>query len=143
MYESAFDRDWTSLTREAAMFRAYAIGVDAAFGNRHEDELDRLMRETSRPLVQLAYDEGKSRAEDAIGERRSGADTRGRFSPSEFDYDIWERLVEARREDPANFELVRVPRSQTDLPGALDRPSLLERQSRDVSAVELPRFLLQ
>lgn len=143
MYESAFDPDWTSLTREVAMFRAYAIGVDAAFGNRHEDELDRLMRETSRPLVQLAYDEGKSRAEDAIGEYRSEGGSRAGFTPSAFDDEIWDRLVEARREDPANFELVRVSRSRTDLPGALDRPSLLERQSRDVSAIEVPRFLLQ
>ncbi|MFB6082262.1 MAG: hypothetical protein ABEJ67_05515 [Halanaeroarchaeum sp.] len=142
MYRSAFDTEWSGLDREEAMFRAYALGVDAALGTDHPEEVERLMRETSRPLVQLAFDEGKSRAEEAVREsERSPTDEV--FRPSERDWEIWEELVVERKDDPSSFETVRVRPSRIDRPRALDRPSLLDRTDRDVTAVELPRFLLR
>lgn len=141
MYQKYFD-DWTSLSREDAMLRAYALGVDAALGNDHPEEVDRLQRETSRPLVELAFDEGKSAAE----EKRLGsgpAATEDGFEAGDRDWALWEDLVESRRDDPESLELVRVPSRQTDVPDALSRPGLLDANYRDVDAVELPRFLLE
>lgn len=142
MYETAFDVDWTALSREDAMFRAYALGVDAALGNDHPEEVERLARETSRPLVQLAYDEGKSVAEEEL---RSGDEVTGpeAYRGPDGAWRLWEDLVEARRDDPESLELVRVPTSRTDLPGALSRPDFLDPHGRDVDAIRLPRFLLK
>lgn len=141
MYDETFDRGWSELAREDAMFRAYALGVDAALGTDHPEEVERLARETSRPLVQLAYDEGKSTAEEHLqgsaGGSEAGFDGPGGASR------LWEELVESRREDAAAFELVRVQRRQTDLPSALSRPGMLDRGDRDVEAIRLPRFLLE
>lgn len=142
MYESSFDVGWTTLSREEAMFRAYALGVDAALDNDHPDEVDRLAKETSRALVEIAYDEGKSVAEDRL---RSGEDVSTSESDGRSDraWQLWEDLVETRRDDPAAFEMVRVPEHRTDLPGALSRPGLLETPDRNVDAILLPKFLFE
>jgi len=142
MYEAVFETDWESLTRENAMFRAYALGVDAALGNDHPEELTRLVRETSRTLVQLAYDEGKSMAAEEI--RNSDYDPAQEiFRPTENDWSIWDDLIEARRSDPESFELVDVPRSATDLPAALSRPAFLDRNDKPVESIRLPKFLFE
>ena len=141
MYDEYFDA-WDSLSREDAMLRAYALGVDAALGNDHPEEVDRLKGEASRPLVELAYDEGKSAAE----EKRRGSgpiEIEDDFEAGDRDWSLWEDLVESRRDDPESMELVRVPSRQTDVPDALSRPGLLDANYRDVEAVELPRFLLE
>lgn len=142
MYESAFDVEWTELSREDAMFRAYALGVDAALGNDHPQEIERLAAETSRPLVEIAYDEGKSVAEDRL---RSDEDSAAQESSenSDREWTLWDDLVETRREDPDAFEMVRVPERRSDLPGALSRPDLLEPADRDVDAIRLPKFLFE
>lgn len=141
MYDEYFD-DWESLSREDAMLRAYGLGVDAVLGNAHPGEVDRLKREASRPLVELAFDEGKSAAEEKI--QGSGpAGIVDDFEAGDRDWSLWEDLVESRRDDPESMELVRVPSRQTDVPDALSRPGLLDANYRDVEAVELPRFLLE
>ncbi|MFW5918885.1 MAG: hypothetical protein ACOCSF_01640 [Halanaeroarchaeum sp.] len=142
MYDESFDTDWTSLAREQAMFRAYAIGVDAALGVDHPEEVERLARETSRPLVQLAYDEGKSVAEERLQSGRGGADV-DQYRGPDGARRLWDELVETRREDESSFEMVRVERRQTDLPSALSRPEFLDRPDADVAAVRLPKFLLE
>ncbi|MGM0399528.1 MAG: hypothetical protein ACQEQY_11150 [Halobacteriota archaeon] len=142
MYETAFDVEWASLSREDAMFRAYALGVDAALGNDHPREVERLARETSRPLVQLAYDEGKSVAEEEL---RTGDEVAGpeAYEGTDGGWWLWKELVERRRENPESLELVRVPTSRTDRPDALSRPAFLDPHDRDVDAIRLPRFLLE
>ena len=141
MYGESFDDEWTSLEREQAMFRAYALGVDAALGNDHPERTNRLARETSRPLVQLAYDEGKSAAEDAL---RSGDDeTEAAVRDGTIAREIWEELVEERRNDPEATELVSISESRTDRPSALSRPEFLDSHTRNADQFQLPRFLLE
>jgi hypothetical protein len=142
MYDESFDTDWTALARDEAMFRAYAIGVDAALGIDHPEEVERLARETSRPLVQLAYDEGKSVAEERL-QADGGGDDRDEYRGPDGTHRLWNDLVEARRDDSEAFEMVRVSRRQTDRPGALSRPELLDRPNDGVEAVRLPKFLLE
>ena len=142
MYDESFDTEWTALARDEAMFRAYAIGVDAALGIDHPEEVERLARETSRPLVQLAYDEGKSVAEDRLQAGSEGAD-RDEYRGPDGALQLWDDLVEARRGDSEAFEMVRVNSRQTDVPSALSRPEMLDRPNDDVEAVRLPKFLLE
>lgn len=146
MYEEHFDDDWDSLTQEEAMFRAYALGVDAAFGIDHPDKLDRLRREFHRGLVQIAFDEGESQASDEITER--GQEPTGgstyEFEPSEYDWEIWDELVSERESDPEALEMVRVSDARDSRPSSLDRPSLLDRPDSDSrETLRLPRFLLR
>lgn len=142
MYETSFDDEWTTLSREAAMFRAYALGVDAALGNEHPAEVDRLARETSRPLVEIAYDEGKSVAEERLAAGENGSSPES-TDPTDREWKLWEDLVETRRDDPDAFELIRVPDHRTDLPGALSRPGFLDPTDRDVESIRLPKFLFE
>jgi hypothetical protein len=145
MYSERFDTDWDTLTQEEAMFRAYALGVDAAFGTEHPEELRRLSREFHRGLIQIAFDEGKSRASDVFDERDydPGAARGFGFEPGEYEWELWEELVTERREDEESFEMVRVSRSRDDLPAAMDRPELLDRPSGRTESITLPRFLLR
>lgn len=145
MYERAFDTEWDNLSQEEAMFRAYALGVDTALGNEHEAELNSLMRAHHRGLVQIAYDEGKTRAEDALGDHRSGG-KRGStddFEPGDREWEVWEQLVEDVDSDPDAFEPVEVSKSRLDLPSALDLPEFLDRPDTDTERIKIPRFLLR
>ncbi|MFB6094354.1 MAG: hypothetical protein ABEJ77_05380 [Halanaeroarchaeum sp.] len=140
MYEETFDREWRSLAREEAMFRAYALGVDAALGEEHPEEVDRLARETSRPLVQLAYDEGRSAAEERLGAGDSPPDDATEGATRE--RRLWRDLVEDRRDEAGALDLVPVAGNRLDPPGALSRPGALDPPDDEVGSIRLPRFLL-
>ncbi|MDR5655925.1 hypothetical protein RH831_01840 [Halodesulfurarchaeum sp. HSR-GB] len=141
MYDRHFEGDWESLDQERAMFRAFALGVDAAFGNDHPTEYERLQRAHHRALIQIAFEEGESRAKEAIAERGLSPTDRAEFEPGDPEWAVWEELVADRETDSDAFEAVQVPRSQLDLPEALDRPSFLDRPSQRTDAITLPRFL--
>lgn len=145
MYERRFDSDWEELSQEEAMFRAYALGVDAAFGNEHPGELRRLTRAYHRGLIQIAFDEGESRAREVFQEEGYDPESAGgfEFEPSEYDWELWDELVTERREEPDAFEPVRVARSPQDLPESLRRPEFLERTDDRIESIRLPRFLLR
>ena len=145
MYDEHFEDDWAELSQEEAMFRAFALGVDHALGNENPDAFRRLTTDFHRGLVQIAFDEGESRANDAIRKRGvdpDAADPFG-FESSEYEWDVWEELVTEREDEPRAFEPVRVKRSQIDLPQSLRRPELLERTSDSIESITLPRFLLR
>lgn len=145
MYDEHFDRDWSELTQEEAMFRAFALGVDHALGNDHPEEFRRLTDAFHRGLIQIAFDEGESRASEAVEDR--GVDTESgepfSFEPGEYGWEIWEELVAGRETEPDAFDPVRVHRSQLDLPSSLRRPELLGRRSDSIESITLPRFLLR
>ena len=128
MYDRTFGTEWDELTREEAVRRAFALGVAAGVGNRRSAELDRVMEAFpsayDRSLVELAYDEGRTKALDA----GDAAD-----DPEE----VWETLVDAAgtpRESPVGAAL---PGAITDLtltrppregpPSSLDLPSMLRK----------------
>jgi hypothetical protein len=140
MYDRHFASDWDSLSQEAAMFRAYALGVDAALGNDPGGELRALEQAHHRALIQIAFDEGKSDAESALQDPtvqsagEAAADRERR---------VWDQLVAATEAEPSAMEPVSVPRSRVDLPASLSLPDLLERPQNDPDRIELPRFLLR
>jgi hypothetical protein len=145
MYHSHFDSDWEALSQEEAMFRAFALGVEAALGQPDEAELEALTREHHRGLIEIAYDEGKTkgketlRAEGGASRNGPGAD----FEPGDREWAVWEELVLEQEADETAFEPVAVSRSRFDLPEALDRPGFLDRPSDSDDRITLPRFLLR
>lgn len=128
MYDRTFGTDWDDLDREEAVRRAFALGVAAGVGNRRPAELDRVMEAFpsayDRSLVELAYDEGRTKALVAADD----AD-----DPRE----VWDALVDGAgtpREPPVRAAL---PGAITDLtlteppregpPSSLNFPSMLRK----------------
>ncbi|MFB6110848.1 MAG: hypothetical protein ABEJ60_08275 [Halodesulfurarchaeum sp.] len=144
MYDRHFEGDWEELDQETAMFRAFALGVDSALGVEHPDEYERLQRAHHRGLIQIAFEEGQSRAREHIADRGLDAGTSGtEFEPGDPEWAVWEELVVEREADPDAFESVSVSRSQLDLPAALSRPSFLEGPTDRTEQLTLPRFLFR
>jgi hypothetical protein len=128
MYDRTFGTEWDELTREEAVRRAFALGVAAGVGEGRSAELERVMEAFpsayDRSLVELAYDEGRTKALAAADE----AD-----DPEE----VWESLVDgsgAPREPPAraalpgaisDLTLTRPPREGP--PSSLSLPSMLRK----------------
>jgi hypothetical protein len=128
MYERTFGTEWDELTREEAVRRAFALGVAEGVGNRRPDEVERVIEAFpgayDRSLVELAYDEGRSKALGAADE----AD-----GPKE----VWNALVDeagAPREPPVraalpgaitDLSLTRSPREGP--PSSLDFPSMFRK----------------
>lgn len=145
MYDRHFETEWDSLTQEEAMFRAFALGVDAALGQTHEGELEALQREHHRGLVQIAFDEGKTRARETLRERggSTGSPPGSGFEPGDREWDVWEDLVVETESDDEVFEPVDVARSRLDLPDALAKPGFLDRPTGSDDRITVPRFLLR
>lgn len=67
-YDQVFGTDWEKLEIDAAVDRAYAIGVSEVFGEKNREELQAIYDEMDttydRSIVELAYEEGRSEARD-------------------------------------------------------------------------------
>ncbi|MES3162149.1 MAG: hypothetical protein PPP55_11365 [Halorubrum sp.] len=125
MYDRTFGTDWDDeLPRDEAIDRAFALGVAAGCGNERPEELDRVLAafpsSYDRSIVELAYDEGRTKALEA---------------PQEDPGAVWEELVDAAgtpRRSP-------VPAA---LPGALSELTLTEEpRTGPPSSLDLPSFL--
>lgn len=146
MYEEHFETDWDHLSQEEAMFRAFALGVDAAMGAENRAEFQALQREHHRGLVQVAFDEGKTRATDELRERggtRQTEPTATSFEPGDREWEVWEELIVEQASAEDAFEAVEVSRSRLDRPDALERPGMLDRPDQSDDRITLPRFLLR
>jgi hypothetical protein len=135
MYEDTYGTDWDSLDRDAAMGRAFALGVDASLGNRHPEEYDRIVEEMdtayNRSIVELAYEEGKNKAKK---KQYSGDDSGG-------DEAVWADLVEGEKVT-VDEDDVPTGSGRNSLPSALDKTKLLDRPDTDSRGrVEKPDFL--
>ncbi|MFW6317976.1 MAG: hypothetical protein ACOC06_05855 [Halorubrum sp.] len=128
MYDRTFGTEWDELTREEAVRRAFALGVAAGVGDKRPAELERVTdafpSSYDRSLVELAYDEGRTKALAAADE----AD-----DPEE----VWESLVDGSgtpRDPPvgaalpgaiSDLTLTRPPREGP--PSSLDLPAMLRK----------------
>jgi hypothetical protein len=128
MYDRTFGTDWepAELTRRAAIDRAFALGVAAGCGSARPTELDRILEAFSgayaRSMVELAYDEGRTKALEA---------------PAEEPEAVWAELVDGAgtpRTAPlpaalpgalSELTLTRAPR--TGPPSTLDLPGFLRK----------------
>ena len=128
MYDRTFGTEWDDISREEAVERAFALGVADGVGSKRPAELDRVLEAFpsayDQSLIELAYDEGRTKALDAAIE----ADDAG---------DVWDELVEetgAPRSPPvpaalpgAITELTLTKRPKEGPPSSLDFPSMLRK----------------
>jgi hypothetical protein len=128
MYDRTFDAEWEDLDREEAVRRAFALGVAEGVGDRRIAELERVREAFSgtydRSLVELAYDEGRTKALDAVDEADDAEA-------------VWDMLVDgtgAPREPPvqsalpgAISELTLTGPPREGPPSSLDFPSMLRK----------------
>ncbi|MUW14933.1 hypothetical protein GJ633_09850 [Halorubrum sp. CBA1125] len=126
MYDGTFGTDWEALSREEAVDRAFALGVAAGIDSEPPAEFDRIVNAVpggyDRSLVELAYDEGRTRALEAAAE----AD-----DPEA----VWDALVDAAGTP-------RTPPVGSALPGAITELSLSKRpREGPPSSLGLPEML--
>ncbi|ELZ48443.1 hypothetical protein C464_07080 [Halorubrum coriense DSM 10284] len=130
MYERTFGTEWNDISREEAIERAFALGVSAGMDSPRPDELDRVLAafpgSYDQSIVELAYDEGRTKALEAKAERDDPDDE-----------DVWESLVDgagAPRDAPvpaalpgAIRELTLTDGPREGPPSSLDLPSMLRK----------------
>ncbi|KOX97961.1 MULTISPECIES: hypothetical protein [Halorubrum] len=130
MYARTFGTEWDDLSREEAVERAFALGVASCVGDPRPAELDRVLRdfdgEYDRSIIQLAYDQGRTKALEATAER----------DDPEAD-EVWAELVDGLgepRESPvpaalpgAIRELTLTDEPPEGPPSSLDLPSMLRK----------------
>lgn len=128
MYASEFGTDWTSLTRDAAITRAYALGVAELLGERHPEELPRIIdqMETAygRSLVELSFEEGKAKARDHTADTPDA---------------IWDELVRAGTPDLSG----EAPEPRDGIPGSVTRIEMLNPPGDNLDRIRLPEFLFR
>jgi len=111
MYDRTFGTEWDDLAREEAVERAFALGVATEIDRERPTELDRVLdafeSAYDRSLVELAYDEGRTKALEAAAE---SADPQT----------VWDALVDGGGTP-------RVAPVSAALPGALTELSLTKR----------------
>ncbi|EMA58562.1 hypothetical protein [Halorubrum lipolyticum] len=128
MYDRTFGTEWDDLSREEAVERAFALGVAAGVGSARPVELDRVLdafeNAYDRSLIELAYDEGRTKALEAAPEADDAEA-------------VWDRLVDgsgAPRGSPVSAalpgaitELTLTRRPREGPPSSLDFPSMLRK----------------
>lgn len=144
MYDEYFSRDWESgeLDRDEAIERAFALGVAAECGEEHEAEYRRLVAVAGRALVQMAFDDGRSRAKDRRYELRR--EESGDGESVEFpdrDAEIWSSLIEYETGRESALERHTRPIKRLDVPGLLRRFDLSSTRPDDLGRLRLPEFL--
>ena len=112
MYDHTFETDWDDIAREEAVERAFALGVAAEIGRGRPAELDRVLdtfpSTYDQSLVELAYDEGRTKALEATADADDDPQA------------VWDELVDGGGAP-------RVAPISAALPGALTELSLMKR----------------
>ena len=128
MYDRTFGTEWDDLAREEAVERAFALGVADGVGSKRPAELDRVLaafeNAYDRSLIELAYDEGRTKALEAAAEADDAEA-------------VWDQLVDGTgspRDSPVSAalpgaitELTLTRRPREGPPSSLDLPSMLRK----------------
>lgn len=131
MYETEYGTDWDTLEMEAAIERAYALGVLAGLDEGRPEEYDRVCAAVAggpgSEMVQLAYEEGHKAAVD-LGAPDEEA--------------TWERLVAEAEQAPLR-EPDAVDEQAAEDPASAPPSSLSAMKPRetDPTLFEFPEFL--
>jgi hypothetical protein len=129
-YERAYGTDWTTLDSDAAIERAYALGVATTTGEYHPEELEAIRAEMdtayAKSVVDLAFDEGKNEAKAAAPEGDA----------------VWDALVAGEGEVTTVDEDDVPTGGKQGLPDAIAKLQALDRPEMDrTGSLDLPEFL--
>ncbi|QLH80436.1 hypothetical protein [Halosimplex pelagicum] len=132
LYEEKYDTSWTSLDRDEATERAYALGVAESLGEYDREEFEAVHDEMdtayTKSIVELAFREGKNEGREAAP---AGDDDEAA---------VWDELVEG---ETVTVDAEDLPTGGRDgLPEAVDKFEGLERPDPDeIDATDRPDFL--
>jgi|APHM01.1.fsa_nt_gi hypothetical protein len=145
MYENHFDpvEEPSALDVDDLLTRAYALGVAASMGDRHPDELARLLEGTDsvydRNLVEVAHEEGRQEAQDVASEvDEAGPSPWSVLVTETASTDTVDRGDESKTADndaPGGQTAVEGP------PAAVERIQATAYPDRDPEMTDLPEFL--
>jgi len=132
LYEEKYGTSWTSLDRDEATERAYALGVAESLGEYDREEFEAVHDEMdtayAKSIVELAFREGKNEGREAAP--AGDAD----------DEAVWDELVEG--EVVTVDEDDRPTGGRDGLPEAVDKFEGLDRPDPDeIDATDRPDFL--
>lgn len=132
-YERAYGTDWETLDKDAAIDRAYALGVAASLGEHYPDELDRIRAEMdtsyNKSVIDLAFDEGKNEASEFAPDTSNPADE-----------SVWAELVAGETVTVDDADVLTGGRD--GLPEAIEKMSALDRPDPGKNeAIDRPEFL--
>jgi len=131
-YEQGYGTEWEALDVDAAVDRAYALGVAASMGEYHPDELEAIRNEVGsayeRSVVDLAFEEGKTEGKE-IDTDETAEET-----------DAWDALVD---DEPVTLDAEDIPTGgRSGIPEAVDKIDAIERPDLDsTDPIDKPDFL--
>ncbi|WP_436907837.1 hypothetical protein [Halosimplex marinum] len=132
LYEEKYGTSWTSLDRDEATERAYALGVAESLGEYNREEFEAVHDEMdtayTKSIVELAFREGKNEGREAAP---AGGDD---------DEQVWDELVEG---ETVTVDAEDLPTGGRDgLPEAVEKFEAIERPDPDeIDATDRPDFL--
>jgi hypothetical protein len=132
LYEEKYGTSWTSLDRDEATERAYALGVAESLGEYNREEFEAVHDEMdtayTKSIVELAFREGKNEGREAAP--AGDAD----------DERVWDELVEG---ETVTVNADELPTGGRDgLPEAVEKFEAIERPDPDeIDATDRPDFL--
>lgn len=139
IYEKYFSKEWTDLTRDQAMVRAYALGIASAFDENHPEEYERLLGQDKRALIEMAFNEGRRKAlkleagvEARMDDDDDDTDTR---------YEVLDQLLVFQGNTDDDESVASHVQRRLDVPATLERAELLDVSSDQLGRLRLPDFL--
>jgi|GEM_PF-244621 len=144
MYGDRFDTEWDAdeLDRDEAIERAFALGVAAECGEDYPGEYKRLVNVAGRALVQMAFDDGRSKAKDLRDDLHgAGSDTDESIEFQDRDYHIWSKLITYDTGEQTALQRHTKPLKRLDVPDLLRQFDLSAPEGDDLSRLRLPEFL--
>jgi hypothetical protein len=132
LYDREYDTEWTSLDRDEATERAYALGVAESLGEYNREEFEAVHDEMDtaydQSMVELAFREGKTEGREARPAADDGEEA------------VWNDLVEG---ETVTVDEDDVPTGGRDgIPEAVDKIDAIERPDPDeIEATDRPDFL--
>lgn len=141
IYEKYFSTEWTDLDRDEAMVRAYALGVAAAFDEKHPEEYERLVDQEKRAFIEMAYNEGRRKAlnlEAKVEAQRDDDD-----ADTDTKYAVLDQMLvfqgASQETEPGAADHVQ---RTLNVPETLERAGLLDLPASDqLERLRLPDFL--
>ncbi|MFB6152506.1 MAG: hypothetical protein ABEJ40_11935 [Haloarculaceae archaeon] len=132
LYERKYGTEWTTLDKDEATERAYALGVAESLGEYNREEFEAVHGEMdtayNQSMVELAFREGKNEGREIQREATSDEEA------------VWTELVDGETVVVDEDDL---PTGGRDgLPEAIDGIDAVERPSPDeIDATDRPDFL--
>lgn len=136
MYEQTFGTEWETLPNsEAAVRRAFALGVAERLGEHHPEELDRITAEIDttyeQSFVELAYQKGREEA--------------GKVDQDTEKKEVWAEVVEGKTTieapDRSDADTGNDDDAFEGLPDALQSITIDTLPADSTEVVERPSFL--